>query len=139
MRKTDSITFEIDKRDLEVVLGNLSLTIAKMERTQEALKEIVEIVRTALQEEEDPDYENCPLPCSHNLKSRMAEEEPDRESREILEQIKAASEAMENPKDISPIEEAEKNEDDEDEAESLAIELLKAVFSALTDVFENGE
>ena len=96
MRKNDSITFEIDKRDLEVVLGNLSLTIAKMERTQEALKGIVEIVRTALQE-------------------------------------------AENPKDISPTEEAEKDEDDEDEAESLAIELLKAVFSALTDVFENGE
>ena len=37
MRNNDAITFEIGRRDLEVILGNLSLTIAKMERTQEAL------------------------------------------------------------------------------------------------------
>ena len=57
MRKNDTITFEIGRNDLEVVLGNLSLTIAKMEKTQEALKGVVEVIRTALWEDDDPDDE----------------------------------------------------------------------------------
>ena len=45
MRNNDAITFEIGRRDLEVILGNLSLTIAKMERTQEALKDAADLIR----------------------------------------------------------------------------------------------
>lgn len=163
MRKNDTITFEIGRNDLEVVLGNLSLTIAKMEKTQEALKGVVEVIRTALWEDEDPgdepDCENCGLPCRHNPNfTGNKADAPDIEDKEILEDLRAIAEAMKQKeadpdaaeqklKEVSgitpsyPKDDSEDNEgpDEEDEAESLAIELLKAVFSVLTDVIENGE
>ena len=158
MRNNDAITFEIGRRDLEVILGNLSLTIAKIERTQEALKDSADLIRTALQEDDsdEPDCENCDLPCSHNPNIIMRHKEDlDDADRELLEQFREVAEAVRitgaNPdeaekelqKDMEPVsEDAPKNTkspEDEDEAESLAIELLKAVFSVLAETIENGE
>ena len=158
MRKNDTITFEIGRNDLEVVLGNLSLTITKMEKTQEALKGVVEVIRTALWEDDDPDdepdCETCNLPCRHNPDfSGDKTDVPDIEDKEILEDLRAIAEAMKQkeedpdaaeqklkevsgiaPSDSKDDSEDDEGPDDEDEADSLAIELLKAVFSALTDV-----
>ena len=143
MRNNDTITFEIGRNDLEVVLGNRSLTIAKMEKTQEALKGVVEVIRTALWEDEDPgdepDCENCDLPCRQNLHfNGNTADAPDIEDKEILED--AAEQKLKEVSGIAPSDSGnDEVSDDEDEAESLAIELLKAVFSVLTDVSENGE
>ena len=158
MRKNETITFEIGRRDLEVILGNLSLTIAKMERTQEALKDAADLIRTALQEEDTDkaDCENCFLPCRHNPNIIMRhEDELDEADRELLEQLREVAEAVRNTgadsdeaekelqKDAKPVsgdaQENTKPPEDEDEAESLAIELLKAVFSVLAETIENGE
>ena len=153
MRKNESITFEVSRNDLEIVLGHLAMTIARMEKTEEALKEVTSIIRTALQEEDDePDCENCDLPCARNPHLRKEDDEDE----ELLKQIREVSEAImqsgANPDDAEeklkektdsdPEEEESGDEaadDTEDEAESLAIELLKAVFTVLTDVIENGE
>ena len=158
MRNNDAITFEISRRDLEVILGNLSLTIAKMERTQKALKDAADLIRTALQEEDTDkaDCENCFLPCRHNPNIIIRrEDELDETDRELLEQLREVAEAVRNTdadpdeaenelqKDMEPVSEAvpenAKSPEDEDEAESLAIELLKAVFSVLAETIENGE
>lgn len=156
MRNNDVITFEIGRRDLEVVLGNLSLTIAKMERTQEALKDAADLIRAALQEDDsdEPDCENCFLPCRHNPNIIMRhEDELDEADRELLEQLREVAEAVRNTgadsdeaekelqKDAEPVSgDAQENTKlPEDEAESLAIELLKAVFSVLAETIENGE
>ena len=158
MRNNDAITFEISRRDLEATLGNLSLTIAKMERTQEALKDAANLIRTALQEEDTDkaDCENCFLPCRHNPNIVLRrEDELDEADRELLEQLREVAEAVRNTganpdeaenelqKDMEPVSEAvpqnAKSPEDEDEAESLAIELLKAVFSVLAETIENGE
>ena len=37
MRKNESITFEVSRNDLEIVLGHLAMTIARMEKSEEAL------------------------------------------------------------------------------------------------------
>ena len=158
MRNNDAITFEIGRRDLEVILGNLSMTIAKIERTQEALKDAADLICTALQEDDfdEPDCENCDLPCRHNPNIIMCHKENlDDADRELLEQFREVAEAVRNTgadpdeaekelqKDMEPVsEDAPKNAkspEDEDEAESLAIELLKAVFSVLAETIENGE
>lgn len=158
MRNNDAITFEIDRRDLEVVLGNLSLTIAKMERTQEALKDAADLIRTALQEDDsdEPDCETCDLFCRHNPNIIMRhEDELDEADRELMEQLREVAEAVRKTgadpdeaekalqKDAEPVSEDApentKSPEDEDEAESLAIELLKAVFSVLAETIENGE
>lgn len=158
MRNNDAITFEIGRRDLEVILGNLSLTIAKMERTQEALKDAADLIRTALQEDDsdEPDCENCDLPCRHNPNIIMRhEDELDEADRDLLEQLREVAEAVrktgadpneaekELQKAADPVSEDApentKSPEDEDEAESLAIELLKAVFSVLAETIENGE
>ena len=158
MRNNDAITFEIGRRDLEVILGNLSMTIAKIERTQEALKDAADLIRTALQEDDldEPDCENCDLPCRHNPNIIICHKENlDDADRELLEQFREVAEAVRNTgadpdeaekelqKDMEPVsEDAPKNAkspEDEDEAESLAIELLKAVFSVLAETIENGE
>jgi len=156
MRNNDAITFEIGRRDLEVILGNLSLTIAKMERTQEALKDAADLIRTALQEEDTDkaDCENCFLPCRHNPNIIMRhEDELDEADRELLEQLREVAEAVRNTgadsdeaekelqKDAEPVsgDAQENTKPPEDEAESLAIELLKAVFSVLAETIENGE
>ena len=158
MRNNDAITFEIGRRDLEVILGNLSLTIAKMERTQDALKDAADLIRAALQEDDsdESDCENCDLPCRHNPNIIMRhEDELDDADRELLEQLREVAEAVRNTdadpdeaenelqKDMEPVSEAApenaKSPEDEDEAESLAIELLKAVFSVLAETIENGE
>ena len=153
MRNNDAITFEIGRRDLEVILGNLSLTITKMERTQEALKDAADLIRTALHED-DPDKaecDNCLLPCRHNQNIiARHEDELDEADRELLEQLREVAEAVRNTgadpdeaenelqKDTVPApdvaSENTKSPEDEDEAETFAIELLKAVFSVLTDV-----
>ena len=158
MRNNDAITFEIGRRDLEVILGNLSLTIAKMERTQEALKDAADLIRTALQEDDsdEPDCENCDLPCRHNPNIIMRhEDELDEADRDLLEHLREVAEAVrktgadpneaekELQKAADPVSEDApentKSPEDEDEAESLAIELLKAVFSVLAETIENGE
>ena len=158
MRNNDAITFEIGRRDLEVILGNLSLTIAKMERTQEALKDTADLIRTALQEDDsdEPDCENCDLPCRHNPNIIMRhEDELDEADRDLLEQLREVVEAVrktgantdeaenELQKAADPVSEDApentKSPEDEDEAESLTIELLKAVFSVLAETIENGE
>ena len=133
MRNNDAITFEIDRRDLEVILGNLSMTIAKMERTQDALKDAADLIRTALQEDDsdEPDCENCDLPCRHNPNIIMCHKaDPDEAEKELQKDMEPVSEDA--PKNA-------KSPEDEDEAESLAIELLKAVFSVLAETIENGE
>ena len=153
MRKNETITFEVGRNDLEIVLGHLAMTLARMEKTGEALKEVTSIIRAALQEEDDePDCGNCDLPCVHNP-NLNSEDEGDEE---LLKQIREVSEAImqsgANPDnaeeklkektDSDPAKEESGDEaadDTEDEAESLAIELLKAVFTVLTDVIENGE
>ena len=156
MRNNDAITFEIGRRDLEVILGNLSLTIAKMERTQEALKDAADLIRTALQEDDsdEPDCENCDLPCRHNPNIIMRhEDELDEADRDLLEQLREVAEAVrktgadpneaekELQKAADPVSEDApentKSPEDEDEAESLAIELLKAVFSVLAETIES--
>jgi len=158
MRNNNAITFEIGRRDLEGILGNLSLTIAKMEKTQDALKDAADLIRTALQEDDfdEPDCENCDLPCRHNPNIIMCHKANlDNADHEQLEQLREVAEAVRNTgadpveaekelqKDIEPVsEDAPKNTkslEDEDEAESLAIELLKAVFSVLAETIENGE
>ncbi len=158
MRNNDAITFEIGRRDLEVILGNLSLTIAKMERTQDALKDAADLIRAALQEDDsdEPDCENCDLPCRHNPNIIMRhEDELDEADRELLEQLREVAEAVRKngadpdeaekalQKDAEPVSEDApentKSPEDEDEMESLAIELLKAVFSVLAETIENGE
>ena len=158
MRNNDAITFEIGRRDLEVILGNLSLTIAKMERTQDALKDAADLIRAALQEDDsdESDCENCDLPCRQNPNIIMRhEDELDEADRELLEQLREVAEAVrktgadpdeaenELHKDAEPVSEGApentKSPEDEDEAESLAIELLKAVFSVLAETIENGE
>lgn len=153
MRKNETITFEVGRNDLEIVLGHLAMTLARMEKTGEALKEVTSIIRTTLQEEDDePDCENCDLPCARNPHLRKEDDEDE----ELLKQIREVSEAiMQSGADPDAAEEKLKEkaesapakemaedvaaEDTEDEAESLAIELLKAVFTVLTDVIENGE
>ena len=161
MRNNDAITFEIGRRDLEVILGNLSLMIAKMERTQEALKDAADLIRTALQEDDsdEPDCENCDLPCRHNPNiTETPEDSLDDEDYELLKQLQVLVEAKKqegaNPEQAEkelqedagitePAREekfdAAEDPDDEDEAESLAIELLKAVFSVLAETIENGD
>ncbi len=164
MRKNDAITFEIGRNDLEAVLGNLSLTIAKMEKTQEALKGVVDVIRTALWEDEDPDdepdCEDCDLPCRHNPKfAGNTADGADNDDREILGELKAIAEAMKQKEaDMDAVEQKlkedacidpvdpkttpennEEPDDDEDEAESLAIELLKAVFSTLAELIDKEE
>jgi hypothetical protein len=158
MRNNDAITFEIGRRDLEVILENLSLTITKIERTQEALKDAADLIRAALQEDDsdEPDCENCDLPCRHNPNIIMRhEDELDEADRDLLEQLREVAEAVrktgvdpdeaenELQKAADPVSEDApentKSPEDEDEAESLAIELLKAVFSVLAETIENGE
>ena len=158
MRNNDAITFEIGRRDLEVILGNLSKKKKKMERTQEALKDAADLIRTALQEDDsdEPDCENCDLPCRHNPNIIMRhEDELDEADRDLLEQLREVAEAVrktgadpneaekELQKAADPVSEDApentKSPEDEDEAESLAIELLKAVFSVLAETIENGE
>ena len=54
----------------------------------------------------------------------------------------AAEEKLKEKAESVPAKEAAEDEpveDTEDEAESLAIELLKVVFTVLTNVIENGE
>jgi len=153
MRKNETITFEVGRNDLEIVLGHLAMTISRMEKTGEALKEVTSIIRTALQEDDDePDCEKCDLPCVHNPNLRNKDEEDE----ELLKQIREVSEAimqsrtdtdtakekLKEKTESAPAKETAEDiaaEDTEDEAESLAIELLKAVFTVLTDVIENGE
>lgn len=83
------------------------------------------------------------------------EDELDEADRELLEQLREVAEAVRNTgadsdeaekelqKDAEPVsgdaQENTKPPEDEDEAESLAIELLKAVFSVLAETIENGE
>ncbi len=153
MRKNETITFEVGRNDLEIVLGHLAMTISRMEKTGEALKEVTSIIRTALQEDDDePDCEKCDLPCVHNPNLRNKDEEDE----ELLKQIREVSEAimqsgtdtdtakekLKEKTESAPAKETAEDiaaEDTEDEAESLVIELLKAVFTVLTDVIENGE
>ena len=129
-----------------------------MERTQEALKDAADLIRTALQEDDsdEPDCENCDLPCRHNPNIIMRhEDELDEADRDLLEQLREVAEAVrktgadpneaekELQKAADPVSEDApentKSPEDEDEAESLAIELLKAVFSVLAETIENGE
>lgn len=115
MRKNNTITFEFDREDLEIMLGSVSKTIQRMENTQEVLKDAAEVIRAALQEDDsddEPDCENCILPCRHNPNIvRLGGDDPDEE--------------VSDP-------------DEDDEAESLAIELLKAVFAVLSDEIGNA-
>ena len=153
MRKNETITFEVGRNDLEVVLGHLAMTIARMEKTGEALKEVTSIIRTALQEKDgEPDCESCDLPCAHNPNLRSEDDGDEdllKKIREVSEAIMqsstdtdAAEEKLKEKAESAPAKETAEDvaaEDTEDEAESLVIELLKAVFTVLTDVIENGE
>ena len=53
MRKNNVITFEFDRDDLEILLGSVAMTIQKMEWTQNALKEAADVIRAALQEDDE--------------------------------------------------------------------------------------
>ena len=120
MRKNNVITFDFDKEDLEILLGSISMTIQKMEWTQEALKGASDIIRAALQEDEaddEPDCENCILPCRNNP-NIIRPEEAGLDEEGVAEEIPDG--------------------EDEDEAESLAIDLLKAVFAVLSDEIDNA-
>lgn len=153
MRKNETITFEVGRNDLEIVLGHLAMTIARMEKTGEALKAVTSIIRTALQEDDgEPDCDNCDLPCVHNpnlLRKDEGDEDLLKQIREVSEAIMqsgadtdAAEEKLKEQIEFDPAKDKagdEADDDTEDEAESLAIELLKAVFTVLTDVIENGE
>lgn len=153
MRKNETITFEVGRNDLEIVLGHLAMTISRMEKTGEALKEVTSIIRTALQEDDDePDCEKCELPCVHNPNLCNKDEEDEELLKQIWEVSEAimqsgtdtdtAKEKLKEKTESAPAKETTEDiaaEDTEDEAESLAIELLKAVFTVLTDVIENGE
>ena len=121
MRKNNVITFEFDKDDLEILLGSVAMTIQKMDWTMEALKGAADIIRAALQEnetEDEPDCENCILPCRHN--PNIIRPDKDGFTEEDEEEIPE-----------------EENDEEDDEAESLAIDLLKAVFAVLSDEIGN--
>ncbi len=161
MRNNDIITLVIDKRDLADVLESLGLTISKMEKAQEALKDAADLIRTVLQAEDTAkaDCENGFLPRRHNPNSnRPLEDELDDADYELLEQLREVTEAVrktdadldeakkELRKDTEP--EAKETKDipentkcpgDGDEAESLAIELMKAVFSTLTELIDKED
>ena len=53
MRNDDTITLVIDKRDLEDVLESLCLTISKMEKAQEALKDAADLIRGIINDTEN--------------------------------------------------------------------------------------
>ena len=184
MRKNEIITFELSRSDLESLLGFLSVSIAKLEKTEMLLKDIVEIVRITLQEDDvpemDPDCESCFIPCEHNpnfkkeandypefarlfhelmqVSDEMKQNRICEDSMEQMEEYLKDRHIRHNDKKVDPEEmygeprpensavkisakEPENSEEasEESEAESLAIELLKAVFSVLAETIENGE
>lgn len=128
MNKQDVITFEIEKSDLEYALGYLADAISRMNQSQAFLKCIVSMIGMAIHEGEETD--RSPAADKHCKISRF----PCGSPKEPEDAADTAPEKMPADPEVSSAEEGE-----DDDAESLAIELLKAVFSALTDLIENGE
>ena len=128
MNKQEVIAFEIEKTDLEYVLGFLADAISRMNQSQAFLKCVVSMIGMAIHENEEPvqdpdadkDCKILKFPCSDKS---------------------ASNESADNKPDSMPAESGASSaeEEEDDEAESLAIELLKAVFCALADLIENDE
>lgn len=119
MRKNEMITIQMSKEEAKEFSSAMMGAIDKVEEMYETLDELFDLL--------------SPIIMFADYEEPFQKEPAEREAEEDL------CEKCELPCDQKLDKEVPKETAEESEEEVLAIELLKAVFSALTDLIENGE
>lgn len=124
MRKNEMINIQMSKEEAKEISSYVMEAFDKVEEMYEVLDDIFELLSPVIMFAEQDD-------------SFQEESEADK-SEAGDDQCKDCELPCEQNPKLNDGKEAEDTEE-ESEEEVLAIELLKAVFSALTDLLENGE
>ena len=128
MNNNDVITLDIDREVLEYMLGHLADAVSKMNHAQAMLRSVVCIIRSAMQE--DDHSENAARASAINKDINFPFDWVPNIKRHEESKNGPESSQSEDPSDEGP---------DEDKMGALVVELLKAVFSVLSDLVENEE
>lgn len=119
MRKNEMITIQMSKEEAKEFSRAMMEAIDKVEEMYETLDELFDLLSPIIMfADHDEPFEKEPTEGDSGEES---------------------CEKCELPCDQKQDQEAPKETEEGSEEEVLAIELLKAVFSALTDLIENGE
>ena len=126
MKNNDVITFDIEREALEYTLGYLVDAIGRLNQAQAVLRSVVCIIRMAMQDEDTP-AEIARANASSKVISFP---------RDSVLNINRHEESKNDP-ESSKSEDTSVEDSEKDEMDSLIVNLLKTVFSALSYLVEN--
>ncbi len=126
MKNNDVITFDVEREALEYTLGYLADAIGRLNQAQAVLRSVVCIIRMAMQDEDKPE----------DTARAAANSKVITFPRDRILNINRHEESKNEP-ESSKSENIPEEEQEKDEMDSLIVDLLKTVFSALSYLVEN--
>ena len=126
MKNNDVITFDVEREALEYTLGYLADAIGRLNQAQAVLRSVVCIIRMAMQDEDNPEDTTRAAANSKVITF----------PRDRILSINRHEESKNEP-ESSKSENIPEEEQEKDEMDSLIVDLLKTVFSALSYLVEN--
>ena len=121
MRKNETIPIQMSKEEAKMVSSAIMEAIDQVEEMYETLDDLFELLEPVIMfADRDDTFDGKPEGTS-------------KEEDDLCENCDLPCESNPNMQKAAPVQE------EESEEEALAIEMLKAVFSAVTDLIENGE